>query len=528
MKLIVAFFLILLPLLATAQPVNEELSRSLLFNGEPYIAINPTNPNNLAVAWMSVSVPSLTIAILTRSSSDGGTTWSDPVQLPHQDTRYTSADVSMAWRNDGVLFLSYIDYLDNHDSSSGAVYVVSSTNGGLTWSNPIKAIDANENTDLPIDRPWIIVDNSNKASAGNLYITTKPAPWNPLPNHTYFTRSIDSGKTWSTAAILDTTGFSALALKAPMSTPAVTTDGTLDIVFPYIGNVNGGFALAKSTNGGGSFARSAVLLPKFAGDTLYKNGYRLIADPSDAQHLVLMWPDVRDGDNDIYYAVSFEGGTSWSVPVRVNDDAPGTGVVQDMLWPTFGKEGTLAVVWRDRRDGTGTGYTASTNTYYAYSTNGGQSFSKNFRMSDSTAPHEAALDQPGNDFMSAVLDKDTLYAVWADTRTTRVQVYFGKVVLGQKSWVSEQSLSEPATTLTIAPNPTAKGSETLHFVLPQASHCRVVLYNSIGAMVRELAASDYAAGEQTLSFSTTGLAAGEYVVRVETGERVQSAKLLVR
>ncbi len=455
MKLRTILFLVLLPLLAQAQPPNQELSKTLLFNSEPYIAMNPTNTSNLTVAWMSLTAATLTIEIRTRTSFDGGVTWSEPDVLPHQNARYTSADVSMAWRNDGVLFLSYVDYLDNHDSSSGGVYVVSSTNSGLNWSAPVKAIDANENTDIPIDRPWIVVDNGTTASAGHLYITSKPAPWNPLPNHTYVTRSLDSGRSWSPLTTLDTTGYSALLLKAPMSSPTVANDGMLNIVFPYIGNSSGGFALATSTNGGATFSRSKVLRPTFTGDTLYKDGYRLIADPSNAPHLVLVWPDVRDGDNDVYSSTSFDAGATWSVPLRVNDDAAGNGVVQDMLWPTFANDGTLAVVWRDRRNGVGTGYSSSTNTYYAYSRDGGRSFSKNFRMSDSTAPHETALDQAGNDFMSAVLQNDTLYAVWGDTRTTRVQIYFGKVELGGKSWVEMQSLSEsPHTAFTTAPRRT--------------------------------------------------------------------------
>src|ERR1017187_9635995 len=107
------FFLLILPAVLRAQPASEEVSITGLFNGEPFLAINPLNSNNIAVAWMAYSLVDKEIAIRTRASTDGGATWSMPVDLPHMKSGWGSADVSMAWRKDGMLFLCYIDYLNN-------------------------------------------------------------------------------------------------------------------------------------------------------------------------------------------------------------------------------------------------------------------------------------------------------------------------------------------------------------------------------------------------------------------------------
>ena len=37
----------------SAQPANINVSLTSLFEGEPYIAINPANPNNIVIAWMA-------------------------------------------------------------------------------------------------------------------------------------------------------------------------------------------------------------------------------------------------------------------------------------------------------------------------------------------------------------------------------------------------------------------------------------------------------------------------------------------
>ena len=39
--------------------------------------------------------------------------------------------------------------------------------------------------------------------------------------------------------------------------------------------------------------------------------------------IYVVWPDSRNGDPDILLIWSGDGGTTWSAPVRVNDDAVG-------------------------------------------------------------------------------------------------------------------------------------------------------------------------------------------------------------
>jgi hypothetical protein len=74
-------------------------------------------------------------------------------------------------------------------------------------------------------------------------------------------------------------------------------------------------------------------------------------------------------------AYSTDGGTTWSTPVKVNDDS-GT---SEQYYPNIAvdDDDTIYVAWQDERDG-------NTNIYSANSTNGGSSFGTNTRVDHST------------------------------------------------------------------------------------------------------------------------------------------------
>ena len=64
---------------------------------------------------------------------------------------------------------------------------------------------------------------------------------------------------------------------------------------------------------------------------------------------------MRDDPLDVHFIRSTDGGTTWSAPVRVNDDPIGNGKVQFLTWmavdPT---DGSVNVIFYDRRSGAGT------------------------------------------------------------------------------------------------------------------------------------------------------------------------------
>ncbi len=61
---------------------NKNISEGNIFDGEPYIAVNPLNSQNMVVAWIGF-IDSTRGHIKTRATFDAGQTWSDVNIIKH-------------------------------------------------------------------------------------------------------------------------------------------------------------------------------------------------------------------------------------------------------------------------------------------------------------------------------------------------------------------------------------------------------------------------------------------------------------
>ena len=434
---------------------NINVSNGAVFDGEPNLAVNPNNTQNLVIAWMSYSLLARQVSLRTKASFDGGRTWGAMYLQPHVSPTLHSADPTMAWHKDGTLSLCFIDYRERPDS--GGIFLTQSNNGGVTWSPPKKFIDMNENSDEPLDRPWLAVDNSGGTSDGMMYLTSISPKWNPLPNQAYLKISSDHGATWSAFRFIDGSQYPVGPyLVSPMPYPAVASDGTLHISYPSYDptkNIYPWYVLATSKDKGGTFEYHRIVSPKPMGpDTLSKLGAHLTVHPGDAKHLNFTWIDNRFGDTDILSIHSSDGGQTWGNPLRVNDDPVGNGVWQDLHWQCYSTKGDLVVVWRDRRNGTGVGYEAASDIYFSVSQDDGKSFGKNVRLSDMTVPFHSILNQSGNDFLGAVLANDSLCVAWGDVRTGSLNIFFARAALSSTTAIERDEVKRDFD-FTVRPNP---------------------------------------------------------------------------
>ena len=171
------FIILLLTLtaLSSSAQTNYNLSNLAFFDGEPYIAVNPANQNNVIAGWMRMRADGK-IWIATKSSFDQGQTWSSIQYMPHDTIINGSADVSIAFHSSGTAYLSWINFRTSPDTS-GAIFVSKSLDGGLTWGTANNVIDGTDKPDLPFDRPWIAVDNSGGPNDGVIFVTSMSAYW---------------------------------------------------------------------------------------------------------------------------------------------------------------------------------------------------------------------------------------------------------------------------------------------------------------------------------------------------------------
>jgi len=462
---------------------NQNISNGDIFDGEPFIAVNPSNPQHMIVAWMGY-FPFTKIYIKTKVTFDGGQTWSALNSIPHTNALYGSADPSMDFDNSGNVFLSFIDF--DKKSETGAVFVVKSTDGGLTWENPVEIINANSDIQKPIDRPWISIDRSGGANDGNIYITTMPPTvfgYLPPPYHPYFIASTDGGISFNQWQYLDTTNWLAgNIIVQPMATNCVTSDGTFYAVYPsymYSQNIIPQYIVASSLDAGNTFLYHTVFSSASnVNDSLAKKGYLLLSDPTNPNHLVFSYLSKPYGDIDVFISESYDKGINWKKPIRVNDDPIANNCMQDLLWGDFDTDGSLVITWRDRRNGTDSTYQTAYEIWGAYRNKDSLNFSANFRISDTLIVYDNVLAHSGNDFMCVKLVNDTLNSVWGDTRNGKLNIWFHRMSVNGNITAVKQIHTEEVPAVNIYPNPTSS-----MFTIEGEGIKNILIYNTQGKVV---------------------------------------------
>ncbi len=379
---------------------------------EPAIAVNPLQPNEV------VAVGGRWVA----HSSDGGATFT-PVRVASDDQR-PLGDVSLAFDHRGRVVLSYLSIDRNglpgywaHGVGGNGIWVRRSPDGGKSWDPApigVKTWKGDEPDVKLEDMPRIWSDTGAASRhRGNFYLAW--IEWQLEQSIILFTRSGDGGATWaapiriSTKAGLprDDNG----AVVGPIGT--VAPDGTLYVIW------NEGFniTLATSTDGGRSFSPSHpifdVAAPYFGGASGIPGLSRAMGfpqvgiDPKNGT-LYTTWSDFRNGDVDVFISRSPDRGTSWSPPMRVNDDPIHDGADQFLQWMAVDPaDGSIYVQFYDRRDDPERKLTRVT---LARSTDGGHTFT-NYAWN----PVPFATD--GNflgDYEWLVAQGGRVYGTWAE------------------------------------------------------------------------------------------------------------------
>lgn len=516
MKKLILLITLSASVLLNSRAQETNISNGTFFEGEPFLAVNPKNHQNMVVAWMGFVIGNTgRLSIKVKTTFNGGKSWSSVKIMPHIVSTYKSADPSLAFDGNGKLFLSYIDYRENPDS--GGVYIFKSLDGGLNWGSPVKLIDAHADAGKSaIDRPWLTIN-----SAGDkLYVTTKPAPWIPAPNRPYLISSSDSGKSWSSWQYIDTIGnFVGNLIQAPMAAPAASGSIFYAVYPSYLPSqsVFARYLLAKTTNMGKSFTYSVALSGSgSASNDTAKLGYKLLVNPSNPNHLAFVYLNQTFGDIDVMLIESTNGGTNWSSPYRVNDDAQGNGKMQDLVWADFSPQGDLAISWRDRRNAQGTGYKTASEFFTAFRFKDSLKFAPNTTLGSGSVAYHPILEQNGNDFMGMVFNKDTISAVWGNTKDGSLDIWFVRKVASTGKIVSVSLIESESPQIDIFPNPS---NSTIVVHCENSPVIRLEMFTLTGVLVSASLNND--------KIDVSGLQNGIYLLKIYSGGKAYSKKVVI-
>jgi hypothetical protein len=133
--------------------------------------------------------------------------------------------------------------------------------------------------------------------------------------------------------------------------------------------------------------------------------------------------DLRDGNFDIYYKHSSDGGASWGTDTRLTND-PG-----DSEYPTVAAAGSLVVVvWHDNRDN-------NPEIYCKRSTDGGATWSTDLRLTNNVA---------ASNFPGVTVSGSTVHVVWMDFRDNNTEIYYKNSNDAGLTWGPDTRLTNSA------------------------------------------------------------------------------------
>jgi hypothetical protein len=333
------------------------------------------------------------------------------------------------------------------------------TDNGTNWSGPYMVLS--DYVDYLEDKEFLAIDRTGGTYDGNQYLA-----WARFPNPTriMFVRSTTGGVSWGDTVIVghpdDFGGYDA----GQFAFPFVDADGNVYVVWRSWYEIGGDWyrcqMMVKSTDGGQTFTDPEVVMINNNID--YAPGgidiFNMVCVDVDITNgpyhgnIYFTVPDgVQDGPyyhSDILFMKSNDGGDSWTEPIRVNDDPLGEEVFQFHQWITVNQKGAIIIFFYDQRNDPP--LYREFDAYVAFSFDGGETFTTNYRVSDvSSDPNDALAGQkiperPGTanqPFVSAIIPEkskagliaeyigvvaynDQVHCTWTDTRDGNQNVYY--------------------------------------------------------------------------------------------------------
>lgn len=382
---------------------------------EPSIAVDPTNRHNITIGWRQFD----TITSNFRQagwafSNDGGRTWTFPGVLtpgifrsdPVLDVDASGRVYYNSLRSEGTFFCE----------------VFASDSSGYRWGDPAYAHGG--------DKQWMSVDRTGGVGEGNIY-----THWNATFSccgFNDFNRSSDQGASFDEPTAMPDSPY--------WGTTTVGPDGTVYVVgvgysptFPIsvarasaiadpadplifddavdfdLGGEPVAFAGFSSPNPSGLLGQ-VWIASDHSGTATNGNLYVLASvDPAGSDPL------------DVHFSRSTDGGSTWSAPMRINDDPPGSNSWQWFGTLSVAPNGRIDVIWNDNRNDP-TGYDSE--LFYRFSNDGGMTWSTSQSLSPSFDPHLSWPNQEKiGDYYGMISDRLGADIAWAATFNGEQDVY---------------------------------------------------------------------------------------------------------
>jgi hypothetical protein len=228
----------------------------------------------------------------------------------------------------------------------------------------------------------------------------------------YYKRSIDAGITWGTDTRLTNNSSSSMnpAFSISGSTVHVVwqdaRDGRTEIY--YKRSIDGGLTWGADTRLTNSIGNKWCISISVSGSSVH-----------------IDWSDDRNGNYEIYYKRSDDGGNNWGTDTRLTNNSAMS------YASTLAVSGSIVhVVWYDTRDG-------NPEIYYKRSVDGGVNWGADIRLTNNTETSNAPC---------IAVSGSVVHIVWNDFRDYNCQIYYKRSIDGGLTWGADTRLTNTNTT----------------------------------------------------------------------------------
>lgn len=392
---------------------------------EPHLAISRRDPDVIVVAAKDFrATEDLTRSVWIYTSHDGGRTWPWNQPFPNSNENiFRNSDPVAVARDDGRLYVialgNGVPTVRHH-----GLFITWSDDDGVTWREAV-TVTAQRRTGFD-DKEWLAIDQSpHSPFYQRLYVAWRPSRFHQL----WSTYSVDGGLTWadpipavdgdlqSVYPVVDANGRLLLFYVERLK---IDGPGTIR----FVASDDGGDTFSSPRN------VIDIRQPKSPLNEVDRfrvlSIISVAVDPADPDRLYVAWTDARDmteNGADALLTYSHDGGRTWSRPVRLSSEP--TGSVRDDFLPVVhvGVRGRLHAFWMDRR---GDPENVLVNAIYRASDDGGVTWGPSSRVSDVATDHNLAVPEsspsPG-DYWGLDSVGNRVCVSWVDTRSGDEDVY---------------------------------------------------------------------------------------------------------
>jgi hypothetical protein len=485
---------------------------------ESAIRVNYFNPQKIIGASNNISSSGRQAMFF---SSNGGVSWGQTL-LPLVTGDSFQSDPTVEWTSDGTAWSTTIGI--NAAQTVLTMRSYKSTDGGATWT-----FDATFSGGLTNnDKQMMWTDHSATSPfKDNVYVI-----WHPGLPAVVARRTGPTGS-WQTPVQVSHAETTGTAIGSDIKTNA---NGDVFGFYPDTGSR--GIYVVKSTNGGVSFATPVKIATT--------GGSFQIAIPADASRQLLVytaggaysngtknnvyvvWNDLSldsgctSGGGPgtsatstcktrVFFSRSTNGGTTWSAPVKINNQAG----LNDQFFPWLVVDPTNGKVSVTYYDTVGDSTRKAVNIYYQSSTDDGVTWSAPFKVTTATTNETTAGADSGNQFGDyANLDgiNGTFFPSWTDRRSGASEEIWTAAIADSTTANPDFAISASPSAVTVAPG--NGGSSTINTTVSGGFNNAVAL-----------TASGQPSGV-TVGFSPTSIAApgaGNSTMTITVGSTVSPA-----